>query len=103
MDKAIVHIEIPESEALEMENIQLVVDSKVDKTTLTITHQADHENEDLDINPEELEKQAKYNNEQWAWQQYFTLDSTILETFMANTIRLPIEHTQLDSFGTDFL
>ena len=101
LDEAIVHIEIPESEALEMEDIQLVEDSEVDETTSTITRQADHEDEDLDVNPEDSEDQAKDNDERWAQQQYPTPDSTMLETFMANAIRLPIERLQFDSFGTD--
>ena len=103
LDEAIVHIEIPESEALEMEDIQLVEDSEVDETTTTITRQADHEDENLDVNPEESEELAKENDEQWAQQQYPTPDSTMLETFMANAIRLPIERPQFDSFGTDSL
>lgn len=63
MDKAVVHIEILKSEALEIKNIQLIEDFQVDEITTTITHQADDEDEDLDVNPEKLEKQAKKNNE----------------------------------------
>ena len=42
LDDAIAHIEIRESEALEMEDIQLVEDSEVDEITTPITCQADH-------------------------------------------------------------
>ena len=103
LDETIVHIEISESEAIKMEDIQLVEDSAVDEATPTITRQADHEDEDLDVNPEESEEQAKDNDEQWAQQQYLTPDSTMLETFMANSIRMPIQRQQLDSFSADFL
>ena len=37
LDKAIVHIEIPELEAKEIEYIQFIKDAKVDKPTLTVT------------------------------------------------------------------
>ena len=56
LDDAIVHIEIPESEALEMEDIQLVEDSEIDEIKPTITRQADHEDKDLNMNPEESEQ-----------------------------------------------
>ena len=50
LDKAIVHIEISESETKEMEDIQLVQDAKIDKPILTVTRQADHEDKDFDEN-----------------------------------------------------
>ena len=53
LDDAIVHIEIFESKALEMEDIQLVENFEVNKTIPTITRQADYEQEDLDMNLEE--------------------------------------------------
>ena len=55
LDKAIVHIEIPESETKEMEDIQLVKDVEVDQPTPTVTCQADYEDEDLDENLKESE------------------------------------------------
>ena len=55
LDNAIVRIEIPESEVLEMEDIQLIKDFEVNEITPTITCQADYEYEDLDMNPEESE------------------------------------------------
>ena len=63
LDDATVHIEIPKSEALKIEDIQLVEDSEVDKITPTITRQSDHEDEELDMNPEKSEQQAKDNDE----------------------------------------
>ena len=64
LDKAIVHIKIPESKALEIKDIQLVENSEVDETTSTIIRQADHEDEDQNVNFEESEEQAKDNDEQ---------------------------------------
>lgn len=55
LDEVIVYIEIPESEAKEMVDIQFVKDVEVDKPIPTITCQADHEDEDLDKNLEESE------------------------------------------------
>ena len=52
LDEAIVHIEISESEAKEIEDIHLVKDAKVDKLTPKVTRQADYKNEDLDENLE---------------------------------------------------
>ena len=46
-----------------MEDIQLIEDSKVDEITPTITRQANHEDEDLDMNPEESGQQVKDNDE----------------------------------------
>ena len=68
LDKVIIHIEILESEAKEMEDIQLVEDAKIDKPTPTITRQADHEDEDFDENFEKSERQAKDKDNQWAKQ-----------------------------------
>ncbi len=101
LDEAIVHIKIPESEAKKMEDIQLVEDVEVDKPTPTITRQADHEDEDLDKNLEESEQQAKDKDDQWAQQQYPAPDSTMLEIFLANSIRMPVERQQLGFFSAD--
>lgn len=56
LDKVIVHIEIFDSKGLEMEVIQFVEDSEVDKITPIITRQADYEDEDLDVNYEKSEE-----------------------------------------------
>ena len=74
-----------------MEDIQLVEDSEVDKTTASRIRQANHEDEDLDINPEESKEQAKDNDKWCAQQQYPTTNSNILKTFMTNAIRLLTE------------
>ena len=63
LDDAIVHIEILESEALEIEDIQLVQDFEIDEITPIITCQADHEDEDHNMNLEESKQQAKDNDE----------------------------------------
>ena len=63
MDESIICIEILESEALEMEDIQLDKYSEVDKIIPTITCQADHEGKDLDVNPKKSEEHTKDNNE----------------------------------------
>lgn len=46
MNKVIVYIEILESEVQEIEDIQLVKDFEVDKTTPTIIYQANYKDED---------------------------------------------------------
>lgn len=46
-------MKIPESKVTEIEDIQRVENSEVDKTTLTVIHQADHEDENLDVNLKE--------------------------------------------------
>ena len=56
LDKAIVYIEIPESEAKKIEDIQLVKNAKLDKPTPTVIRQADHEDEDFNENFEESEQ-----------------------------------------------
>ena len=65
--------------------------------------QIDHEDEDLDENLEESEQQAKDKDDQQAKQQYPTPDSTMLETFLANSIRIPVERHQLGCFSADCL
>lgn len=50
LNKVIVNIEIHKSKALEIENIQLVEDAKIDKSISTITYQTNHKEEYLDIN-----------------------------------------------------
>lgn len=86
-----------------MEDIQLVKDSQVSKRIPTIIRQANHKDEDFDVNSKESEQQAKNNNEQWIEQQYSTPDLIILEIFIANSIRIPIESQQLSSFSIDSL
>lgn len=56
LDEAIKHIEVPELEAKEIEDIQLGEDPKVDAAIMTITCQADHEAEDLDVNHDKAEE-----------------------------------------------
>lgn len=62
MDKAIVHIEILESKASGIEDIQLVENSEVKTAPLTVTYQVDHKDANFDLNSKESEQQAKYSN-----------------------------------------
>ena len=66
LDKAIDHIEIPESGAKEIEDIQLVEDVEVDQPISIVTRQADHEDENLNENREESKQHAKDKDDQWA-------------------------------------
>ena len=59
MDNTIVYIEIPELEALEIEDIQLVEDFEVDKTIPTIRRLADYKDEDLDMNLKNQNNKSK--------------------------------------------
>ena len=91
LDKAIVHIEIPELEAKEIKDIQLIEDAEVDEPTLKVMYQANHKDKDLDDNLEESKTQAKDKDDQWAKQQYLTPDLIMLEIFLTNSIRMPVE------------
>ena len=68
MDEVIEHNEVPKLEAKDMEDIQLGEDLKVDAAIMTITYQADHKAEDLDVNHNKAEELAKENNQKWAMQ-----------------------------------
>ncbi len=59
LDEAIIHIEIPESEAKKMEDIQLIKDVEVHEPIPTITRQADHKDENLDKNHKKSKQQFK--------------------------------------------
>ena len=54
-DEAIIYIEIPESEAKKIKDIQLVKDAKVNKPTPIVTRQAEHEHKNLNENLGESE------------------------------------------------
>ena len=68
LDEAIVYIKIPESEAKEIEDIQLVNDAKVNKPIPIVTRQVDYEDEDLNENLEDSKQQAKNKDDQWVEQ-----------------------------------
>ena len=66
LDKAIVYIKIPKSEAKKIKDIQFVKDAKIDKPIPLVTRQTDHKDENLDENLKEPEQQAKDKDDQWA-------------------------------------
>lgn len=93
MDEAIKILQVPESET---EDIHLGEDVKDMELESTITHQADHEMDNLDtdavVNKDNLEKQAEIDDFAWAEGQYSSPDPSILGAFLANSVGLPVEN-----------
>ena len=83
LDEAIEIVEVPQAE--EMEDLQLGEDPEILMTRI-ITPQADQITENL-----EAEKQVEEEDLGWAQQQYPTPDPSVLETFLANAIRIPVQ------------
>lgn len=84
-----------------MKDIQLVKNFELDKTTPTIIYEANHKDKNLDINYKDSKKQVTDNNIQLTQQLYLIPDSTILEIFIINVIKLSIKYLQLDFFSTN--
>ena len=91
MDEAIEVIQLPESEIMETEDIQLGEDPEP-----LISHQADHEMDDLDVDANDAEKQAEIDDFEWAEGQYPSPDPSILGAFLANSVGLPVENLFVD-------
>ena len=95
MDKTIEVIKIPESEVMEIEDIQLGEDVDVDPEPL-ISHQADHEMDNLDVDADDAKKQAEIDDFAWAEGQYPSPNPSILGAFLANSVGLPVENLFMD-------
>ena len=69
-----------------------------------MSHQTDHEAENLDSDHEmddfNADKQAKDEDHEWAQNQYLTPDPSVFEEFLTYSDHIPIQ-TQVDSIGSD--
>lgn len=61
-----------------------------------ISHQNDHEAEDLNVT-DEREKQAEYYDLAWAQGHYPSPNSSIFEAFLANSVGLPVGNLSQDA------
>lgn len=61
-------------------------------TAETITRQTDHKAENLDADSEDAKKQAELDDFDWAQRQYPSPDPSVYETFLANSVGLPLEN-----------
>ncbi len=91
LDNSIQVIELPEAD--EQEDIQLSEDLEVKSE---ISRQTNHEEEDLYADSiaakTDTEKLAEEKDQQWAQNQYPTLDSSVLEVFLANSASMPVDN-----------
>ena len=91
LDDAIQVIELPQAD--EQEDIQLSEHLEVESE---ITRQTNHEEEDLDADniaaETDTEKLAEKKDQRWAQNQYPTLDSSVLEVFLANSASMPVDN-----------
>lgn len=87
LDEAIEIVEVPQSE--EMEDLQLGEDPEVESSS--ITRQADHEAENLEADPHEIDKQVEDEDLEWSQRQYPTPDPSVLEAFLANSVSIPVQ------------
>ena len=91
MDDAIKIVQASESEA---EDIQLGEDLEEEvELAPAISHQNNHEAENLDANVNADEDETKDNDLAWAEGQYLTPNLSVFETFLANSVCLPVKTT----------
>ena len=90
LDEAIQVIELPQAD--ELEDIQLSEDLEVESK---ITRQTDHEEEDLDADniaaETDTDKLAEDEDQEWAQNQYPTLNPSVLKVFLANSASMPVD------------
>ncbi len=91
LDEAIQGIELPQADKLE--DIKRSEDLEVESE---ITRQTDHKAEDLDADniaaKTNTDKQAEDEDQEWAQNQYLTSDFSVLEAFLANLARMPVDN-----------
>ncbi len=91
LDEAIQVIELPQADKLE--DIQLSEDLEVESE---ITHQTDHQEEDLEADniavENDTDKLAEEEDQEWAQNQYPTPDSSVLEAFLANLASMLVDN-----------
>lgn len=80
-----------ETQNRETEDIQLGEHETEMESAPSISHQADHEAEDLDDAVTDAEKQAEDDDLEWAQDQYPSPDPSIFEAFLTNSVSLPVE------------
>ena len=91
LDEAIQGIELPQAD--ELEDIKRSEDLEVESE---ITRQTDHKAEDLDADniaaKTNTDKQAEDEDQEWAQNQYLTSHFSVLEAFLANLARMPVDN-----------
>ena len=101
MNDAIKLVQVSKSEA---EDIHLSWDlEKEVELALAILHQNNHKAEDLDAHVDADKAEAKENDLAWAENQYLTPNLSFFEVFLANSVCLSVENSDLfESEGVNY-